>query len=80
MRATGTPAGAPDHDRPHARRTGTKTVNSAPTPFCTDERIGYIATLASDGAIGGTEGSTGVDCPDGEPQIARQGDDRLDEG
>ena len=45
-----------------------------------DEKFGDIVDLVIDGGIGGTEGSTVVDCTNGEPEIIRQGLGWLDEG
>ena len=49
-------------------------------PELIDEKFGDIVDLVIDGGIGGTEGSTVVDCTNGEPEIIRQGLGWLDEG
>ena len=49
-------------------------------PELIDEKFGDIVDLVIDGGIGGTEGSTVVDCTNGEPEIIRQGSGWLDEG
>lgn len=49
-------------------------------PELIDEKFGDIVDLVIDGGIGGTEGSTVVDCTNGEPEIIRQGVGWLDEG
>lgn len=41
------------------------------------EKWGNIANIVIDGGIGGTEGSTVVDCTSGEPVIVRQGKGML---
>ncbi|MGN0048308.1 MAG: L-threonylcarbamoyladenylate synthase [Bacteroides sp.] len=53
--------------------------------YCTDpelieEKFGETVDLVIDGGIGGTEGSTIVDCTTGEAVIVRQGAGMLDEG
>lgn len=53
--------------------------------YCTDpelieEKFGETVDLVIDGGIGGTEGSTIVDCTTGEAVIVRQGAGILDEG
>ena len=53
--------------------------------YCTDpelieERFGKLVDLIIDGGIGGTEGSTVIDCTQGEANIIRQGLGWLDEG
>ena len=53
--------------------------------YCTDpelieEKFGETVDLVIDGGIGGTEGSTIVDCTTGETVIVRQGAGILDEG
>lgn len=53
--------------------------------YCTDpelinEKWGTIVDLVIDGGIGETEGSTIVDCTNGEAEIVRQGLGWLDEG
>ena len=49
-------------------------------PELIDEKFGNIADLVIDGGIGGTEGSTVVDCTNDEIEIVRQGKGWLDEG
>ena len=49
-------------------------------PELSDERFGAQVDLVIDGGIGGTEGSTVVDCTGPEPEILRQGLGWLDEG
>ena len=49
-------------------------------PELIDEKFGDIVDLVIDGGISGTEGSTVVDCTNGEPEIIRQGLGWLDEG
>lgn len=49
-------------------------------PELIDEKFGDQVDLIIDGGIGGTEGSTVVDCTQGEPEIIRQGAGWLDEG
>ena len=53
---------------------------NATDPELIDEKFGDIVDLVIDGGIGGTEGSTVVDCTNGEPEIIRQGLGWLDEG
>lgn len=47
------------------------------TPELIDEKWGHQVDLVIDGGIGGTEGSTVVDCTSGEPEILRQGAGEL---
>ena len=49
-------------------------------PELIDEKFGNIVDLVIDGGIGGIEGSTIVNCTNGEAEIVRQGKGRLDEG
>lgn len=49
-------------------------------PELIDEKFGSQVDLVIDGGIGGTEGSTVVDCTGTEPEILRQGLGWLDEG
>lgn len=49
-------------------------------PELIDEKFGSQVDLVIDGGIGGTEGSTVVDCTGPEPEILRQGLGWLDEG
>ena len=49
-------------------------------PELIDEKFGNAVDLVIDGGIGGTEGSTVVNCTNGEPEIVRQGKGWLDEG
>ena len=49
-------------------------------PELIDEKFGNIVDLVIDGGIGGIEGSTIVDCTNGEAEIVRQGKGWLDEG
>lgn len=49
-------------------------------PELIDEKFGNAVNLVIDGGIGGTEGSTVVNCTNGEPEIVRQGKGWLDEG
>lgn len=49
-------------------------------PELMDEKFGNIVDLVIDGGIGGTEGSTIVDCTGDEAEVVRQGKGRLDEG
>ena len=49
-------------------------------PELIDEKWGDRVDLVIDGGTGGTEGSTIVDCTQGEPEIVRQGAGWLDEG
>lgn len=48
-------------------------------PELIDEKFGNIVDLVIDGGIGGTEGSTIVDCTQDEPEIIRQGKGLLNE-
>lgn len=47
-------------------------------PELIEEKFGNQADLVIDGGIGGTEGSTVIDCTDGEAEIVRQGKGWLD--
>ncbi len=49
-------------------------------PELIDEKFGSVVDLIIDGGIGGTEGSTIVDCTQGEAEVVRQGAGWLDEG
>lgn len=49
-------------------------------PELIDEKWGDQVDLVIDGGIGGTEGSTVVDCTQGEAEIVRQGAGWLEEG
>ena len=49
-------------------------------PELIEEKFGDVVDLVIDGGIGGTEGSTVVNCTEGEPEIIRQGAGWLDEG
>ena len=49
-------------------------------PELIDEKWGDQVDLVIDGGIGGTEGSTVVDCTQGEAEIVRQGAGGLEEG
>lgn len=49
-------------------------------PELIDEKWGDQVDLVIDGGIGGTEGSTVVDCTQGEAEIVRQGTGWLEEG
>lgn len=49
-------------------------------PELMDEKFGNIVDLVIDGGIGGTEGSTIVDCTGDEAEVIRQGKGWLDEG
>lgn len=49
-------------------------------PELIDEKWGDTVDLIIDGGIGGTEGSTVVDCTQGEAEIVRQGAGWLEEG
>lgn len=49
-------------------------------PELIDEKFGNIVDLVIDGGIGGTEGSTIVDCTGDEAEVIRQGKGWLDEG
>ena len=49
-------------------------------PELIDEKFGNTVDLVIDGGIGGTEGSTIVDCTQGGFEIIRQGKGWLDEG
>lgn len=55
-------------------------IEYATDPELIDEKFGNIVDLVIDGGIGGIEGSTIVDCTNGEPEIVRQGKGWLDEG
>lgn len=48
-------------------------------PELIDEKWGDTVDLVIDGGIGGMEGSTVVDCTQGEPEIVRQGAGWLEE-
>lgn len=49
-------------------------------PELIDEKFGSIVDLVIDGGIGGVEGSTVVDCTNGDAEVVRQGKGILDEG
>lgn len=49
-------------------------------PELIDEKFGQIVDLVIDGGIGGVEGSTVVDCTNGDAEVVRQGKGILDEG
>lgn len=49
-------------------------------PELIDEKFGSIVDLVIDGGIGGVEGSTVVDCTNGDAEVVRQGKGTLDEG
>ena len=49
-------------------------------PELIDEKFGDVVDLVIDGGIGGTEGSTVVDCTQDNLEIVRQGAGWLDEG
>ena len=55
-------------------------IEYATDPELIDEKWGDIVDLVIDGGIGGTEGSTVVDCTQGEAEIVRQGAGWLEEG
>lgn len=46
-------------------------------PSLIHENLSYIADIVIDGGIGGTEGSTVVDCTNGDCEILRQGNSEL---
>ncbi len=48
-------------------------------PGLIDEKFGGLADLVIDGGVGGTEGSTVVDCTGDFPEIVRQGKGLLEE-
>ena len=48
-------------------------------PSLIQERLGHLADIVIDGGIGGTEGSTVVDCTTGDWEIVRQGIGELQE-
>lgn len=49
-------------------------------PELIDEKFGSIVDLVIDGGIGGVEGSTVVNCTNGDAEVVRQGKGILDEG
>lgn len=49
-------------------------------PELIDEKFGSIVDLVIDGGIGGVEGSTVVDCTNGDAEVVRQGKGILEEG
>lgn len=49
-------------------------------PELIDEKFGQIVDLVIDGGIGGVEGSTVVDCTNGDAEVVRQGKGILNEG
>ena len=53
---------------------------NATDPELIEEKFNNIVDLVIDGGIGGTEGSTVVDCTNGKAEIIRQGTGWLDEG
>ncbi len=55
-------------------------IEYATDPELIDEKWGDTVDLVIDGGIGGTEGSTVVDCTQGEAEIVRQGAGWLEEG
>lgn len=55
-------------------------VEYSTDPELIDEKFGSIVDLVIDGGIGGVEGSTVVDCTNGDAEIVRQGKGILDEG
>lgn len=55
-------------------------IEYATDPELIDEKWGGTVDLVIDGGIGGTEGSTIVDCTQGEAEIVRQGAGWLEEG
>lgn len=46
-------------------------------PELIEEKFGHLTDLVIDGGIGGTEGSTIVDCTNGDAEIVRQGKGEL---
>ncbi len=54
-------------------------VEYGTNPELIDEKFGEVADLVIDGGMGGTEGSTVVDCTRGTPEIVRQGKGILEE-
>lgn len=58
---------------------GDEDVEYSTNPELIDEKFGDVADLVIDGGIGGTEGSTVVDCTRGTPEIVRQGKGWLEE-